>query len=266
MDANHVSKKAKAIRRHVCEATTTAGSGHPGGSLSAADVLATLYFHTLRHKPKEPNWPERDRFVLSKGHAAPALYAALAEAGYFPLSDLKGLRKIGHHLQGHPSMKTPGVEACTGSLGQGLSISVGMALAARLDKRDNHIYCLVGDGECQEGQVWEAAMAASNYHLDNLTVVIDRNGLQIDGFTEDVMAIEPFAAKWRAFGWHVIKINGHNIPEIMAALAHREEGKPVAIIANTIKGSGVSFMENVAGFHGTPADQQQLEQALEELQ
>ncbi|MCK4304553.1 MAG: transketolase [Candidatus Eisenbacteria sp.] len=266
MDADQIAKKATAIRRHVCESTTGAGSGHPGGSLSAADILAVLYFHTLKHRPKEPGWPERDRLVLSKGHAAPALYAALAEAGYFPVSDLKGLRKLGHHLQGHPAMDTPGVEACTGSLGQGLSVAVGMALAAKLDKRGNRIYCVAGDGECQEGQIWEAAMAASHYALDNITLVVDRNGLQIDGFTKDVMSIEPLAAKWRAFGWHVIKINGHSIPEIMGALAHREKGKPIAIIANTVKGSGVSFMENVAGFHGKPASQQQLEQALEELQ
>ena len=266
MDATQIAEKAKAIRRHVCESTTAASSGHPGGSLSAADVIATLYFHSMRHRPEQPDWRERDRFVLSKGHAAPALYAALAEAGYFSTSNLKELRRVGKSLQGHPYVHTPGVEACTGSLGQGISIAVGMALSMKLDKIDSHVYCMVGDGECQEGQVWEAAMAASHYGLDNFTVIVDRNGLQIDGFTEDVMALEPLAQKWRAFGFDVRKINGHSIPEIMAALAHRDSGKPVAIIAATTKGKGVSFMENVCAFHGTPASQQQLEQALEELQ
>lgn len=265
MDATQITEKAKAIRRHICESTTGASSGHPGGSLSATDVIATLYFHTLRHRPEQPDWPDRDRFVLSKGHAAPALYAALAESGYFASSNLKELRRVGKTLQGHPYIHTPGVEACTGSLGQGISIAVGMALAAKLDSRQSHIYCMVGDGECQEGQVWEAAMAGAHYGLDNLTVIVDRNGLQIDGFTEDVMALEPLGQKWRSFGWDVRKINGHSIPEIMSALSHRAEGKPVAIIASTIKGKGVSFMENVCAFHGTPANQQQLEQALEEL-
>lgn len=265
MNAIEITEKAREIRRYICEATTAASSGHPGGSLSSADIISTLYFHTLNHKPEDPQWSERDRFVLSKGHAAPALYAALALSGYFPTADLKHLRQIGQHLQGHPNVETPGIEACTGSLGQGLSVAVGMALAAKMDKKDNHTYCLVGDGESQEGQIWEAAMAASHFELGNLTMILDRNGLQIDGFTEDVMSIEPLAEKWRAFGWHVLKINGHNIPEIISALSHREEGKPVAIIAHTTKGKGVSFMEDVCGFHGTPASQQQLEQAMEEL-
>ncbi len=266
MEAKEIKEKAKQIRRWVLKSTTAAGSGHPGGSLSAADIIATLYFHTLRHRPEEPDWPERDRFVLSKGHAAPALYAALALAGYFPTSELMSLRKVGHMLQGHPSVKTPGVEACTGSLGQGLSIAIGMALAARLDRRESHTYCLLGDGELEEGQVWEAAMSAPKFKLSNLTAVIDRNRLQIDGPTSEVMPLEPLAGKWKAFGWHVIEIDGHSIPEIIAALSHREEGKPTMVIAHTIKGKGVAFMENVVSFHGKAATPEQLGQALEGLE
>ena len=265
MDAKGLEEKAKVIRKHILESTCAAGSGHPGGSLSATEIVTVLYFHEMRHDPKNPKWEERDRFVLSKGHAAPLLYAALAESGYFPVETLKTLRKIDSNLQGHPDMKSvPGVEASTGSLGQGLSIAVGMALGLKLQGKDSRVFCLIGDGESQEGQIWEAAMAASHYKLDNLTVFLDRNGLQIDGFTEKVMALEPLAEKWRSFGWDVQKINGNSITEVMNALKHKSD-KPKIIIALTTKGKGVSFMENVPEWHGKAPDQKQLMEALEEL-
>jgi transketolase len=245
-----------------------AGSGHPGGSLSAADILTALYFHVLRLDPENPGWPERDRFVLSKGHAAPALYAALAERGFFPVSELDRLRRLGSPLQGHPDMKSlPGVEASTGSLGQGLSFAVGLALAARLDKASWRVYVMLGDGEIQEGQVWEAAMAASHHGLDNLTAYLDYNGLQIDGPVEEVMSISPVADKWRAFGWNVIEVDGHDISAILRATrdARETKGRPTIIVARTVKGRGVSFMEGKHGWHGKAPNEEQLKQALEEL-
>ena len=261
-------EKAYRIRRHVLEMTTLAGSGHPGGSLSCVDVIVALYFHVMRHDPKNPSWPNRDRFVLSKGHAAPTLYAALAEAGYVPLDELKTLRKLGSPLQGHPDRnRVPGIENSSGSLGHGLAIANGMAAAAKIDGEDHRVYVLLGDGECQEGLVWEAAMFTAHYKLDNLTAVVDRNGLQIDGPTERVMSLEPLADKWRAFGWHVIEVDGHDIAAIINALeeAKRVKGRPTVVIAHLIKGRGVSFMEWVASFHGKTLAPNDLEKALAEL-
>lgn len=264
-----LSLKANIIRREVVKMIGQAGSGHPGGSLSCADIIACLFFHHLRHNPANPKWEQRDRFILSKGHACPALYAALAEAGYFPRSVLATLRKPDSILQGHPdSTKTPGVEVPSGSLGQGLSAGVGMALASKLDGDSFRVYVLLGDGELQEGLVWEAAMAAAHYKLDNLTAIVDRNGLQIDGPTEEVMCVEPLEQKWAAFGWNVIAIDGHNLEQIISALeqAGRTKGKPTVIIAHTIKGKGVSFMENVVDFHGKAPTPEQTEKALRELE
>ncbi len=263
-----IAEKARILRRDIVQMIYTAGSGHPGGSLSAADIIATLYFHVMRHRPQEPDWPDRDRFVLSKGHAAPALYAALAESGYFPVSELLNLRKTGHMLQGHPSMKTtPGVDMSTGSLGQGLSAAIGMALAGRIDGKDYTVYTMLGDGEIEEGQIWEAAMFAAHYGVDNLIAFLDKNGLQIDGPTDKVMSSEPLADKWRAFGWHVIEIDGHDIPQILDAIGEAKgvEGRPVMIIASTVKGKGVSFMENVVGFHGKAPNEEQYRQAIDEI-
>lgn len=259
---------ARRVRVHVVKSTNEAGSGHPGGSLSAADLLTALYFEIMDHKPEEPDWPKRDRLVLSKGHAAPALYGALAEAGYFPKEELMTLRKLGSRLQGHPHVKTtPGVDASTGSLGQGLSISAGMALAAKLDRESYRVFAICGDGEIQSGQIWEAAMFASHNKLDNLIVFLDRNNLQIDGSTEEVMSIEPIITKWSAFGWHVLEIEGHDMEQIVDAVQKAEEvhGQPTIIIAHTIKGKGVPFMEGSLAFHGKAADDEQLEVALEAL-
>jgi len=245
-----------------------AKSGHPGGSLSAADIIAVLYFSEMRVDPQNPNWPERDRFVLSKGHAAPVLYAALAEKGFFPKEELLKLRKTGHFLQGHPDMnKVPGVDMSTGSLGHGISVAAGMALAAKIDNKDYRVYCLLGDGEAEEGIVWEAAMAAAHYKLDNLLVILDHNGLQIDGPVKDVMNLEPLPDKWRAFGWNVLEVDGHNIEELTASLqvAKNFVGKPTIIIAKTVKGKGVSFMENQVGWHGNAPSAEQAEAALAEL-
>jgi transketolase len=244
------------------------GSGHPGGSLSATDLLTALYFAVLRQKPSEPTWPQRDRFVLSKGHACPALYVILAELGYFPRAELQGFRKINRMLQGHPEYGIPGIEVPTGSLGQGFSSSVGIALGLKMQSKAQRVYVLVGDGESQEGQVWEAAMAAAHYRLSNMTALVDYNRMQQDGFLEDIRRMEPFAQKWRAFGWETREIDGHNIEEILEALewAARIEKSPQAIIARTIKGKGISFMENVPKWHGTqPPSEQELAAALEEL-
>jgi transketolase len=260
--------KATVIRRHVIEMTHEAGSGHPGGSLSATDIIAALYFHVLNIDPKNPKFKDRDRFVLSKGHAAPALYAALAEKGFFQVDELMTLRKLGSRLQGHPDMtKTPGVEASTGSEGQGLSISIGMALGAKLDRKNYRIYVMLGDGEMDCGQTWEAAMAAAHYKLDNLTAIVDRNKLQLDGPTEKIMSIEPLADKWKAFGWHVVEINGHDFKEIINSITIAKEvkGKPTVVIAHTVKGKGVSFMEGSVGFHGKAPNDEQYEQAMKEL-
>jgi transketolase len=260
--------RAKVIRRHIIRMTGECGSGHPGGSLSAADIVTALYFHELRLDPARPDWPERDRFVLSKGHAAPVLYAALAERGFFPADELLTLRRLDSRLQGHPDMrKLPGVEMSTGSLGQGLSAANGMALAGRLDGRDYRVYVLLGDGEIQEGQVWEAAMAAAHYRLDNVTAFLDHNGYQIDGPIREVMSPEPVADKWQAFGWHVQIINGHDFKQILNAIAaaRKVRGKPSMIVAETVKGKGVSFMEHQVGWHGVAPKPDEAEQALAEL-
>lgn len=259
---------ARKVRIHIVKSTHEAGSGHPGGSLSATDTLTTLYFHFMNHNPDNPDWDKRDRFVLSKGHAAPALYGVLAESGYFEVEELMTLRKLGSRLQGHPDMnKTPGVDASTGSLGQGLSIAAGMALAAKIDRETHRVFVVCGDGEMQSGQIWEAAMFASHNKLDNLIAFLDRNNLQIDGSTNEVVSIEPIVSKWRSFGWHVIEINGHNFYEIIDALeeADEVEEEPTMIIAHTVKGKGVPFMEGSLAFHGKAANDEQLKIALEAL-
>jgi transketolase len=260
--------KANQIRQDIITMLLPAKSGHPGGSLSAADILSVLYFQEMNVKPEDPHWKDRDRFVLAKGHAAPVLYGALAEKGFFPKEEILGLRQTGRMLQGHPDMKkTPGVDMSTGSLGQGLSAANGMALAGKLDKKDYRVYVVLGDGEMAEGQVWEAAMAAAHYKLDNVTAILDFNGLQIDGTTDDVMASRPLSEKWRAFGWHVLEVDGHDIEGLLAAFAEAKamKGKPTILIAKTIKGKGVSFMENQVGWHGNAPSAEQAEQALKEL-
>lgn len=243
---------ARNTRKLILESLAEAGSGHPGGSLSAVEILVALYFYKMRHDPKNPKWEDRDRFILSKGHAAPLLYSILAQAGYFPIEELKTLRKLGSRLQGHPDFRTPGVEYCGGSEGIGLSVAIGMALAAKLDNKSYRVYVLLGDGELQEGQIWEAAMCASKYKLDNLTAIIDRNGIQQDGLTEQIMPLEPLAAKWRDFNWNVIQIDGYDFNQIIDALDKAEEtiNRPTVIIAHTIKGKGVSFMEWSPEWHG----------------
>ncbi|MFH1228212.1 MAG: transketolase [Planctomycetota bacterium] len=264
-----LESKSKTIRQYIIKMLTIAGSGHPGGSLSAVELMVALYFHKLRHNPKDPKWPDRDRFLLSKGHAAPVWYAVLAESGYFPVETLWTLRKFGSILQGHPDMKrVPGVEMSSGSLGQGLSIANGMALAAKIDAKSHRIFVLLGDGETQEGQVWEAAMAAAHYKLDNLCAILDFNGYQIDGSIKNIMSPLPFAEKWLAFGWAVREIDGHNLKEVLSAYDWAEtiKDKPAIIIAKTVKGKGVSFMENTHEWHGKTPSKQQFEQAMKELQ
>jgi transketolase len=260
---------AKRLRRHIITMVGKAGSGHPGGSLSAVEIVTALYFKMMRHKPLDPQWPDRDRFVLSKGHAAPVLYAALAECGYFPVKELLTLRQMDSRLQGHTDRTiTPGVEMSAGSLGQGLSFALGAALAGRIDEQDYRVYVLLGDGECNEGQVWEAAMATAHYNVDNLTAIVDNNGQQIDGWNCDVMSLDPFAAKWQSFGWKVIEVDGHSIPELITAFkeAPKVKGQPTVIIAHTIKGKGVSFMENNPDFHGAAPNAMEVELALKELE
>lgn len=268
VNINFLKEKARILRIEILKMLTEAGSGHTGGSLSAADIATALYFYKMRHNPKDPKWKERDRFILSKGHAAPLLYAALALSGYFDKQLLKTLRKLGSPLQGHPCSKTlPGVEISTGSLGQGLSIANGIAMGLRLDGLSSRVYCLLGDGEIQEGQVWEAAMTAAHYRLDNLCAIIDNNGLQIDGHCSDVMSIEPIVNKWEAFGWHVIDINGHDMKAILNAFNEAEivKSKPTMIVARTVKGKGVSFFEGKVQYHGIAPTSEELERALKEL-
>lgn len=263
-----LKEKARLLRMEILKMLTESGSGHTGGSLSAADVVTVLYFYKMKHKPGDPEWRERDRFILSKGHAAPVLYAALALSGYFDKTLLKTLRKLGSPLQGHPCSKMlPGVEISTGSLGQGLSIANGIAMGLKLDGLASRVYCLLGDGETQEGQVWEAAMTAAHYRLDNLCAFIDNNGLQIDGPCSDVMSIEPIVNKWEAFGWHVIDINGHDMEAIVNALNEAEtvKLKPTMIVARTVKGKGVSFFEGKVQYHGIAPTEEELEKALKEL-
>ena len=261
-----LEEKARRLRVAIVKTLHKSQSGHTGGSLSAIDMVCALYFHKMKHNPQEPAWDGRDRFVLSKGHAAPALYVALAEAGYFPAEDLMMLRRLGSHLQGHPDSKqTPGVDVCTGSLGQGLSMANGMALGLKLDGKPNRVYSILGDGELQEGQVWEAAMAAAHYKSDNLCALVDANRLQIDGFVEKVMNVGSIAGKFRAFGWHVIEIDGHDMAAIVGALdaAEAHKGAPTVIVAATIKGKGVHLFENKAAYHGVTPSDQELPEALE---
>lgn len=256
------------LRKHIIEEVFSSQSGHPGGSLSCADILTVLYFKEMRVDPKNPKWEDRDRFVLSKGHCSPALYAALAERGFFPKEELVKFRKIDSFLEGHPSMKyVPGVDMSTGSLGQGISTAVGMAIAGKLDKKDYNVFAILGDGEIQEGQVWEAFMSAAHYKLDNLIAFLDHNGLQIDGKISDVMSPEPVDEKIKAFGWHVIVIDGHDFEQIINAIdeAKKTKGKPTMIIAETVKGKGVSFMENQAGWHGSAPNKEQRDIAIAEL-
>ena len=269
-DAAHVRAKAVQMRRDIVEMIAEAGSGHPGGSLSAADIVATLYFGgIMRHDPQDPAWADRDRFILSKGHAAPVQYAALAEAGYFGRSHLSTLRKLGSMLQGHPdSKKTPGVEVCTGSLGQGLSVASGLAVGLRSNPDDDRsVYCLMGDGELQEGQVWEAAMFAAHQGLDNLVAIVDDNGLQIDGACTEVMCLGQIARKFEAFGWETFQVDGHDVDALHGALtaARAHTGAPAVVVAKTIKGKGVSFMEDNAGWHGKAPSADERERALAEL-
>jgi len=268
-ELNNLKEKARALRLHIIEMIGKAASGHPGGSLSATDIVTALYFKIMRHDPAKPHDPNRDRFVLSKGHAAPVLYSALAESGYFSTSYLKTLRQVGSSLQGHPDMLSlPGIEMTTGSLGQGLSVGVGMALGLRLDKINANIFVMIGDGESQEGQIWEAAMAAGHHKLDKLICILDHNKLQIDGKVEDIKGIEPIADKWRAFRWNVIaNVDGHDFKSIVGAFeaAKKHKGAPTIIIAETVKGKGVSFMEHQVGFHGKAPNKEELQQALQEL-
>ena len=264
-----LKEMAKKLRRHVITMTATAGSGHPGGSLSAADIITALYFKVLCYNPQNPQWSDRDRFILSKGHAAPILYAALAEAGYFPVAELATLRKLDSRLQGHTDRKfTPGVEMSAGSLGMGLSFAIGVALPARLDSKTYRTYVLLSDGECEEGETWEAALSAAHFKLDNLTAIVDYNGMQLSGWTRDIMNLEPFTRKWQAFGWHTIDIDGHDFDQILSACrrAKKIKGKPTVIIARTIKGKGVSFMENNVAFHGKAPTWEEAERALKELE
>lgn len=272
-DVKNLQSIARDLRIEIIEMLTIAGNGHPGGSLSAIDILTALFFKVLRHDPKKPDWRERDRFVLSKGHGVPALYACLAKSSYFALSELKTLRRLGSPLQGHPDrVRLPGIEASTGSLGQGLSIAQGMAMAHRLDKIDAFAYCVLGDGEIQEGQVWEAALSIPMHKLDRLVAFVDWNKCQIDGFTKDVMNIEPVADKFRAFGWNVLEINGNDMSEILKALdeakvnAKNKTGKPTMVVADTIKGKGVSFMEKAGvSWHGVSTNREQADAAIAEL-
>jgi transketolase len=271
-DFQRLKKIALELRVDVIRMLTEAGSGHPGGSLSAVEIITALFFHKMRHRPNDPFWPDRDRFILSKGHCCPILYAALAKTGYLPQSELMSLRKIGSRLQGHPypgppDDRVPGVEAATGSLGQGLSIAIGMALAARLAGKAHRVYALLGDGECQAGQVWEAAMLAPKYRLDNLCVIVDQNRIQNDDFVERTLSLEPFTAKWNAFGWHVMQVNGHQIAEVVQALEDAEvvKGKPSVVIAGTVKGKGVSFMENNPEWHGKAPTREEAERAVQEI-
>ena len=268
MEIAMLEAKAKELRRHIISMLAEAGSGHPGGSLSAADIMAALYYDEMNVNPEDPKWEGRDYFVMSKGHAAPALYGILAMKGYFPVEDLAKLRKMGNHLQGHPCrLKTPGVEVSTGSLGHGVSVAAGIAKALQIDGKPNRVYTIVGDGESQEGQVWEAAMFAAHYKLDNLVLILDRNRLQIDGRPENVMNPEPLTEKFQAFGFNVIEIDGHNMEEILDAFKQAKacKGMPTAIVANTIKGKGVSFMEDQVGWHGSAPKAEEKEKALAEL-
>ena len=268
MDIEELKLKANEIRKNIITEVYYAKSGHPGGSLSVADIMTVLYFNELRIDEKNPRWEDRDRLILSKGHCSPALYAALAERGYFEKEKLKSFRNIESNLQGHPDLnKVPGVDMTSGSLGQGLSVANGIAIAGKMDKKDYRVYCIVGDGEIEEGQIWEAAMTSNKYKLDNLCVIVDNNNLQIDGTIEEVMSSYPIDKKFESFGFNVISIDGNNIEEILKAfeIAKNTKGKPTCIVAKTIKGKGVSFMENKAEWHGKAPSDEQYEEAINNL-
>ncbi len=263
-----LEKKAVEVRKGIIEAVYSGKSGHPGGSLSIADILTVLYFNEMNIDEKNPKWEDRDRLVLSKGHCSPALYSCLANRGFFEVEKLKTFRNINSNLQGHPDMnKVPGVDMTTGSLGQGLSSANGMAIAGKMNNKNYRVYCILGDGEIEEGQIWEAAMASNKYKLDNLCVIVDNNNLQIDGTIEEVMSSYPIDEKFRSFGFEIIKINGHDIDEILKAfeVARNVKGKPTCIIAKTIKGKGISYMENQAGWHGKAPNEEQYNLAMKEL-
>lgn len=267
MNTTELTKICRQVRRDIIEMTANAGSGHPGGSLSAVELLTSVFYNHMRVDPKNPDDPDRDRFVLSKGHAAPCYYGVLAEMGFISREEFTNFRQLHSILQGHPDCKkVPGVDASTGSLGQGCSIAVGMALGAKIQGKDAKVYALLGDGECQEGQIWEAFMAAAHHKLDNLTVIIDNNGLQIDGTNDEVMSLGDLPAKLRAFGFEVFEIDGHDLDAIEAALSAPVSGKPKCILAHTVKGKGVSFMENQVGWHGKAPNAEQRQQALKELE
>lgn len=256
------------MRADIVKMTAAAGSGHPGGSLSSVELMTALYLNVMNHRPDEVKWSERDRFILSKGHVCPVLYSVMARSGYFPVEELLTLRKFGSRLQGHPSSKIlSGLEVSSGSLGQGLSIANGLALSAKLNNKDFRVYCLLGDGELQEGQVWEAVMTAAHYKLDQVCALVDYNNLQIDGTVESVMGIAPLVEKWQSFNWHTIEIDGHDLAQVLAAYeeAKQTKGKPSVIIAKTIKGKGCSFMENAAGWHGKCCNKEELEIALDDI-
>lgn len=270
MEIPELEKIAKEIRKDIIKMLNEAGSGHPGGSLSCVEIMATLYFKVMKHNPKDPQWPDRDRFILSKGHVCPTQYSCLARSGYFPLEELRTLRKCGSRLQGHPGKdkNLPGIEISSGSLGQNLSVSSGVALAGKIDKKNYRVYCLMGDGELEEGQIWEAGMTANHYQLDNLCGIVDNNDFQIDGCIKEIKNLYPLEDKWRAFGWNVFDVDGHNFNQLLQAFheAKLVKGKPSIIIARTIKGKGVSFMERNNDWHGKAPNQKQAEQALKELE
>jgi transketolase len=268
MEINELKAIAKELRVDIIRMLVEAGSGHPGGSLSSIDIMVVLFFHQMRHRPKEPYWPDRDRFVLSKGHCVPALYAALAKAGYFSRDELLTLRKLNSRLQGHPDrVRLPGVEAATGSLGQGLSVALGLAMAGKLSRKDYRVYCMISDGECQAGQVWEAAMAAPKFKLDNLCALLDYNKIQLSGAVKDVMDLEPLPEKWRAFNWAVQEIDGHDYAAVLGALsdAGKTQGRPTVIVCHTTKGKGVPFMEGKWEWHGKAPNREEGERAIQAI-
>jgi transketolase len=266
-DVASLQQKTLQFRREILETLNLAGSGHPGGSLSAVEIFTALYFYKINHKPDDPHWEDRDRVIVSKGHVTPVVYVTLANAGYFPKEELKTFRKFKSRLQGHVVTKVPGVEFNTGSLGHGLSFANGVALAAKMRAKTFNVYCIMGDGELQEGSVWEAAMTSSHYHLDNVCAIVDYNKVQENGPTNEIKNLEPLGKRWASFGWHVIEVDGHDLTKLMIALDEVDnvQGKPTVIIAHTIKGKGVSFMENKAAWHGKAPNKEQLEAALAEL-
>ncbi|MBC7924353.1 MAG: transketolase [Bryobacteraceae bacterium] len=267
-NVEQLAEICRTTRRQILEMITAAKSGHPGGSLSAVEILVTLYFDVLRHDPAKPEWSDRDRIILSKGHACPVLYSVMAQSGYTPVDQLNTLRQMGSIYQGHPDVRfIPALEASTGSLGQGLSIGIGMALGTKLDGKPSRTYVILGDGESQEGQIWEAAMFAPFHKMDNIVCIVDYNHIQLDGFVKDIMDLEPLTDKWKSFGWHTLSIDGHSIPALQSAFAEAEatKGIPTCIIANTVKGKGVSFMENNPKYHGVAPTNDELEKALKEV-